>query len=304
MSGGHTHDHAEAASRRRPERVLFLALVLTASFMAIEFVSGLAFQSLALTADAAHMLSDSFALLVALIAQRIAARPASHTHTFGWRRIEVIAAFANGLLLLGLSLWIVVEAVRRIGEPADTNATGLMAIAAAGLVVNLIAMLILRGASHGNMNVRAALLHTFGDAAGSVGALVAGIVLAAGGPEWADPVASIVIATLVAIAALRLLRETTGVLMESTPQGLDAAAIEAVLSAEPSVMRVHHLHVWTLAPGLPSLSAHVELSDIETLHEAQSEGVRLKKLLVERFGIEHSTLELECHPCDPGEAAH
>lgn len=299
------HDHGAALPRpRRAESALILALVLTGVFVFVEFFAGAIFGSLALTADAVHMLSDTFALGLALVAQIVARRPVSATHSFGWRRIEVLAAFVNGLVLLAISGWIVWEAMRRIGDPVETNATGLMIVAAAGLLINLAAMLILWGASKDNMNVRAAALHTIGDAAGSVGALAAGVVLALGGPQWADPVASVVIATLVATAALRLVRDAARVLMERAPVHIDPEVVADWLSADPSVMRVHHMHVWTLAPGQASMSAHVELRDTETLHEAQSHGVRLKALVAERFGIEHTTFELECHPCDPSNESH
>ena len=298
------HDHTPDAGTPAARRALRLAFGLTATFTAVELVGGFVFKSLALSADAAHMFSDTIALGVALGAQRIASRPASATHSFGWRRAEVIAAFGNGLLLVAVCGWIVFTAFRRFGSPVETNALGLTLVAVAGLLINLICARYLRAHASHNMNVRAAALHTISDAAGSLGAITAGLVLLGGGPHWVDPAISILIACLVLIAGIKLLRDTTHVLLEATPSHLDPVAIAEALTGEPSVLRVHHMHVWSLAPGSPALSAHVELSEIETLHEAQQEGNRLKQLLIDKFDLRHTTLELECHPCAPDMETH
>ncbi len=303
MADSHSnHTHGMSKSSAGP--ALTTAFVLTAIFTAVELVGGIVFRSLALSADAAHMFSDTVALGAAIGAQRVAQRPASPTHSFGFRRAEVIAAFGNGLLLVAVCVWIVFEAIGRLNSPVHTNAAGLTAVALIGFAVNIVSTRVLRSHSTDNMNVRAAALHTLSDAAGSAGAVLAGVVLLLNGPSWIDPVVSILIAILVVVAGGRLLSDTTRVLLEGTPANLDPALISATLTAERSVERVHHLHVWSLAPGSPALSAHVELSDIETLHEAQQESARLKQLLIDEFDLHHTTLELECHPCAPDNGVH
>lgn len=285
--------------------MLWEALGLTAVVFVLEIIGALAFHSLALGADAAHMFSDIVALALALVAQRLVRRPASPQHSFGWRRAEVLAAQLNGLLLIGVSVWIVYEAVQRLGSPVDVASGGLIAVATLGLIANLAATSMLREASGHNMNVRAAALHTASDAAGSAGAIAAGIAIAVWDANWADPAASIAIAIVVAWSAARLLIDTTHVLLEGTPRHLDPAAVEAALREDPEVLAVHHLHVWSLTADRLALSAHVELAEATTLHEAQEAGGRLKAMLEARFGVGHSTLELECHYCEiPEEHVH
>jgi cobalt-zinc-cadmium efflux system protein len=283
---------------------LTIALVLTCAFVVVEAVGAVAFHSLALAADAAHMFSDAAALVIALIAQRLAQRPASQSHTFGWRRAEVLAAQANGVLLIAVSLWIVAEAINRIGDPPDVRPGGMIAVATAGLVVNVISTIVLHRAPGENINVTAAAMHTLSDAAASVGAILAGVIIALGGSNVADPILSIVIAALVMVAAGSLLSDATRVLLEAAPRGCDPSAIEAALVAQPDVVAVHHLHVWSLASDVPALSVHVELQGPMSLHDAQARADSMKAILSEQFAIDHATLELECHPCDPADAAH
>ena len=289
------HDHERSPFSRRP---LYVAFAITSILAIVQLVGALAVNSLALSADSAHMFSDVAALLIAIIAAHFASRPPSPQHSFGWQRSEVVAAQINGLLLLLASGWIVLEAVKRISRSPEVHGTGLLVFAAIGLAGNLVATAILHRAQDQNVNVRAAALHTLSDAAGSFGALVAGVLIAVWDVRWADPVASIAIALLVVISALRLLNITTRVLLEGAPPHVDVDEIRRALENDDSVDAVHHLHVWGLTPTDLSLSAHVELADVETLHDAQAEGHRLKELLAERFGVGHSTLELECHRCE------
>jgi len=299
-----SHDHGHSHHRGASQKVLIAAFALTATYFTVELIGGIAFNSLALVADATHMFSDMVALALALLAQLIAAKPASQTHSFGWRRVEVLAALANGLLLLGVAIFISYEAGQRFNNPLPVDSTGVIAVASAGLLINIICTKMLMSAARESINVRAAAMHTFSDALGSVAVIVSGLAIFFGAPDWVDPVASLVVAALVVLAASQLVRQTLRVLLEATPDHIDPGDIEARLLAEPAVSRVHHLHVWSLAPGESSLSAHVELDGIETLHGAQQEGVRLKQILVAEFEIEHSTLELECHPCAPDDSQH
>jgi cobalt-zinc-cadmium efflux system protein len=293
---GHTHGGAHDMR----DRALVIALAANGVFLFVEIAGGLFFGSLALLADAAHMVSDVVALSIALVAQRLIRRPATAKHTFGLQRAEVIGAQANAALLFGVSAWIVFEAVRRIGEPQTVQATGLLIVAAAGLLVNVVSAVVLEREAGHSLNMRGAVLHMTLDAAGSAAALVAGIGIAVWDARLLDPIASIAITALVLMSAWKLLRDATHVLMEGTPRGLDPHEIERFISDDPAVEGIHHVHVWNLASDMPALSAHVVIAgERTTLHEAQVEGDRLRARVLERFGIEHTTFELECHACEP-----
>jgi cobalt-zinc-cadmium efflux system protein len=256
------------------------------------------FHSLALLADAAHMLSDVVALGIALIAQRLSERPATARHTFGLQRAEVIGAQANAVLLLGAAGWIAIEGVGRLSDPPGVAGRGLLAVAAGGLVVNVASAVALARTAGHSLNMRGAFLHMVMDAAGSLLAILAGVAIVTSGADQFDAAASIAIAVLVVWSSVKLLRQTTHVLMEGTPRHLDAHEIERFLAEDPAVEGVHHVHVWNLASDVPALSAHVVIAGELTLHDAQLEGDRIRTGVLERFGIEHTTFELECHGCD------
>lgn len=288
----------EAALRRSQERALWLALVANSLFLLVELGGGLLFNSLALLADAAHMLSDVAALAIALIAQRLLARPATAAHSYGLERAEVLGAQANGLVLLAASVWVTIEAAQRIGSDVDVMGGGLLLVASLGLLVNLGSVALLAGVRGGSLNLRAALVHLLADAVGSLGAMLAGIGVVLWDADWLDPAVSILIAALVLWSAWTLLREATHVLLEGTPRGLDVEEVEQALLAHPDVDAVHHLHVWSLASDIRALSAHVVITEEVSLHDAQMLGDELKFELGRRFAIQHATLELECHVCE------
>jgi cobalt-zinc-cadmium efflux system protein len=288
-----------ATDRARQRRALWWALALNAGYLAVEVVGGLVFGSVALLADAAHMASDTAALAVALLAQRLASRPASARHTYGLVRAEVLGAQVNGLLLLGAAGLVAWEAARRLGDPPEVAGAGVVAVAAVGLGVNLLAMVLVARAAGRSLNMRGVVLHLGSDALGSLAAIAAGVAVVLAGARWVDPVAALGIAGLVALSAVWLLRDAARVLLEGTPRGLSVAEIADALAAEDGVEAVHHLHVWDLASDTPALSAHVVLAGPLTLHEAQQRGAALKAMLEARFGIAHATLELECHACEP-----
>jgi cobalt-zinc-cadmium efflux system protein len=290
------HDHTYRSMQKRALRA---SLAANGAFLIVEVIGGVAFSSLALLADAAHMLSDVVALSIALIAQRFLEVPASSRHTYGLQRAEVLAAQFNGLALVAAAAWIAYEAVGRLAESPEVAGDGLALVASVGLVVNLWSARLLYRARGDSLNMRGAFLHMMLDSLGSVGALVAGLAIVVWGAQWADPVVSMVIAGLVLWSAWKLLRDTTHVLLEGAPRGMDATQVGEALASDPSVETIHHLHLWNLASDVPALSAHVVLARASSLHEAQLEGERLKGMLRRRFGIEHSTLELECHVCDP-----
>jgi cobalt-zinc-cadmium efflux system protein len=225
-------------------------------------------------------------------------RPATDRHSFGLKRAEVLGAQFNGVVLVGVSVLIIVEAVSRLGTPADVHGAGVMAVASVGLVVNLGSALVLLRAEGHSLNMRGAFLHMAADAAGSVAAIGAGLAVVVADATWVDPVASILIAVLILWSAWGLLRDTTNVLLEGTPKGIDVDQVRVALGRDPMVEAVHHVHLWSVASDEPSLSAHVVLDGEVTLHQAQQRGEVLKAMLADQFGIDHATLELECHACD------
>jgi cobalt-zinc-cadmium efflux system protein len=298
----HRHDPHEATGSAAPRRALLIALVANAAFLVAEIAGGLAFNSLALLADAAHMASDVVGLLIALTALSLVGRPATNRHSFGLKRAEVLGAQVNGLLLVAISGWIIFEAFGRIGATTHIKGGGVVIVASLGLIVNLVSALVLFRARGGSLNMHGAFLHMAGDAAGSVAAIIAGVAVLAWNATWVDPAASIFVSLLVLWSCWGLLRDTTNVLLEGTPRGIDPDAVRAALDADEAVEAVHHVHLWSLASDEPALSAHIVLTGEVTLHQAQERGDELKAMLAHRFGIGHSTLELECHACDDPEA--
>ena len=306
MGAGHLHGPADSA---RGRRALWVALGLNAVFLLVQLVGGLAFGSLALLADAAHMGSDVVGLVVALVAERLSRRPATTRHSYGWRRAEVLGALANALTLLVVVGWIVFEALRRLPTAQEIEGGPVLLIAGVGLAVNTGSAVILAGVAGRNLNLRGAFLHMAADAAGSVGVMAAAVLVLATGADWVDPVVSLLIAGLIVWSTVRLLRSVVLVLLEATPADVDPEEVAAVLGADEAVLSVHHLHLWSVASDETALSAHLVLADAPSLHEAQAAGNRLKAVLEDQYRITHATFELECHPCPdpigdcgPGEA--
>jgi len=264
--------------------------VLALGYMVAEVIGGLWTNSLALLADAGHMLSDAAALGLSLFAVWIAARPANGQRTFGYYRAEILAALANGGALVAVSVMIFIEAVQRFREPPPVAGGTMMAIALGGLAVNLLGLVILGHGHEESLNVRGAWLHVLTDALGSVGAVAAGLCVWGCGWYWADPLASTLIGLLVIYSAWRLLAESLSVLMENAPRGVDVDEIRAALAELPGVVNVHDLHVWTITTGLDSLSAHLitssGLPDRRLLDQ-------VRQLLDARFGITHVTIQIE-----------
>lgn len=289
--------------RARQRRALGVALGLNLALLVGEVIAGLVLGSLALLADAAHQLSDVAGLAVALVAHRLMDAPISRRHSFGLLRAEVLGAQANGVLLLASAAYIVVEAVRRFGAETEIVGTGVAIVALLTLAGNAGSAWWLSRVRGTSLNVGGAVRHLVADAAGSVAALVAGVVVALGGPEVVDPIAALLIAVLVLRSGYQQLRDTTHVLMEGAPPGLDPADVVETLEEHPAVRSVHHLHLWVLASDTPALSAHVVLTGPVDLHRAQEHGDALKRVLSARHGVEHATLELECHDCDPEDRA-
>jgi cobalt-zinc-cadmium efflux system protein len=281
----HIHDHGRQASRR----ALALALAITAAYTVIEVVGGFLIGSLALLADAVHMLSDNIALALALVAAWLAGRPATPVRTYGFKRAEVLVALANGVALVALAIGIFYAAVGRLDDPPDVVGGWMLAIALAGIAVNLAAASILHRA-RGGINVEAAFRHVLADLLGSFGVVAAAAVILGTGWLQADPIAGMLIAVLVLVSSWTILRDSTRILLEASPAGIDTSAVGERLARAPGVVEVHDLHIWTITSGFPALSAHVLVGRGEDCHARRQE---LETLLRTEFGIEHTTLQVE-----------
>jgi cobalt-zinc-cadmium efflux system protein len=281
------------------ERRLLLALGLTGLILLMEVAGGFWTHSLALLSDAAHVLLDVLALALSYLALRVAARPADDRYTYGFHRVRVLAALANGALLLLMAFGIFREAWLRLREPAAVLAGPMLVVAIAGLIVNLVVMRVLGDHDHDDLNVHSAFLHVMGDTLSSVGVIVAGFVILLTGWTWVDPLASVLIGIVIVVGSVRLLRSTLHILAEGAPEGLSTRDVAGAMRGVPHVGEVHDLHVWTVSPGYVALSAHVVLSD-RLLAETQSVQEELKRVLFERFSIRHTTIQFECANCGQG----
>jgi cobalt-zinc-cadmium efflux system protein len=271
-------------------RRLGLALALILGFMAVEVVVGFLASSLALLSDAAHMLTDAGAIALALAAARLAGRPAKGGFTFGLKRAEILSAQINGVTLVALATAIVAEGIRRLISPPEVEGAAVLAVALAGIVVNLLATLVLSGANRRSLNVEGAFQHVLTDLYAFIATAIAGGVILATGFRAADGIAALFVAALMLRSGWGLLRESGRVLLEAAPRGLDPQEIGRTLASEEHVVEVHDLHVWEVTSGMPSLSAHVT---VRAGCDTQSHRRRLAELLRERFGIDHSTLQVE-----------
>ncbi|MBM2823173.1 MAG: cation diffusion facilitator family transporter [Thermoleophilia bacterium] len=273
-----------------------MALAITASFTAVEVVGGFLTGSLAVLADAVHMLSDNVSIALALVAVWLAAKPATPERTFGYKRAEVLAALANGITLVALAIWIFVEAIRRLESPADVLGGWMLVIAIIGIGVNLAAGAILYRARDNSLNVEAALRHVFADLLGSIGIAVAAVVILTTGWLQADALVSILIGVLILASSWSILRDATTILLEAAPKGIETRAVGERLAGAPGVVEVHDLHIWTITSGFPALSAHVLVGRGEDCHQRRRE---LERLLDDEFGIAHTTLQVD-HAGDAG----
>jgi cobalt-zinc-cadmium efflux system protein len=294
------HHHHHGAGEGRARR-LSVVLLLNASYMVAEAVGGWLTNSLALLSDAGHMLTDVAAIGLSIAAIWFAARPAPAEKTFGYYRIEILAAFVNGVTLVVLALYIIYEAYERLLAPPEVASAEMLAIAGGGLVVNLVSAWLLAGRdSHGTrtLNEHGAFLHVVGDALGSVGAIAAGALMLWKGWYVADPAISIVIALLIIVSSYELIREAVNVLLEGTPAHINIAAVKEAMLEVENVLGVHDLHVWSITSGKDALSAHV-VCDCECYNKAMVEQIRRR--LHDRFGISHLTIQLETPDFDEDE---
>ena len=290
-----THDHDHHASHASSSSVLTWALGANGVLLVVQVLGVLAFSSLALAADAIHQGSDVLALSVAVGAMAVSRREASGRYSYGLRRAEVMGALLNAVLLTAAAGWIVVEASRRIGDAPDVDGWGVAAVALAGLAVNSGGAWLLGRTGDRSVNVQGAALHLLGDAAGSFGALVAGLSVALWDAVWVDPAVSYLIATLLLWSSVGLIRRTTRILLEGAPGGFNVDELSALITGHEQVDDVHHVHLWAVDSTLVALSAHVVVA-ANTLHDAQIVATELEVHLAEQ-GVAHATLALECHPC-------
>ncbi|MHB8088689.1 MAG: cation diffusion facilitator family transporter [Anaerolineaceae bacterium] len=286
------HDHTIENNSKK----LFFSIALTALIFIAELGGGLWTGSLALLSDSAHVFMDVFALGLSYLAIRAARLPSNDRHTYGYHRMQVLAALANGATLLFISFEIFKEAINRFQNPEPVVAGPMLVIAVIGLIVNVIVALVLREHDHEDLNTRAAFLHVLGDALASVGVIAAGIAIYFTGLLWIDPLVSVMISVLILVNSGRLLKETVHILAEGMPAGMTASGVAETIKAVSGVAEVHDLHIWTVSPGFVALSAHVILED-QTLSQTSSIMEELKKQLSALYKIDHTTIQFECVSC-------
>jgi len=284
------HDHTHHAGSHHHARPIAITLGLVVVYMGLEVVGGLLSGSLALLADAGHMLSDAGALALTLFAIRFARRPATPQRTYGYYRAEILAALANGATLGAIAIFTFIEAYERFREPPQVEAPLMLAVAFGGLLVNAAGLWLLRGGHDSSLNVRGAWMHVLTDALGSVQVIVAGVLIWTLGWNWVDPIASVLIGALVMYSSWALMRQSVAVLMEGAPSHINVDQVRSALLALPHVSAVHDLHVWTITSGFVALSAHLTCVDAEqrdsVLRSAQD-------ILADRFGIRHTTIQID-----------
>ena len=290
---GSGHDHGTDSIRH--EKPLWWALGLTATFLVAEIVGGLLTNSLALLSDAAHMGTDLIALAIALVAVRLSRRPPDAKRTYGYARMEAIGALVNGGMLFLVAGWIIWEAVGRFREPSDVASTGMLVVAALGLVINLVSMRLLKAGSGESLNVRGAYLEVWADMLGSIGVIVGAIIIKVTGWTMADPVIAVLLGLWVLPRTWTLMRQAGHILMQGVPDGLDLEAVRSALLEHPHVTQIHDLHAWALGSKEPVLTVHVVADEGTAARDPLR--TELVQMLSKRFGITHATLQVEAVPC-------
>lgn len=284
---GHSHNHGKNVNKQS----LKLSFIIITTYMIVEAIGGFMTNSLALISDAGHMLSDATALGLSFLAMTFGERKATEFKTFGYRRFEVLAAFINGLTLIGISVYIFFEAYRRFSQPPEVMSSGMLIIACIGLLVNIIAAFILmRGDTSENLNMKSAFLHVIGDLLGSVGAITAALLIMFLGWDLADPIASVLVSILIIISAIRVTRDSIHILMEGAPANINVAEVRNTLASIKNTIEVHDLHVWALSSDVPSLSCHIVVNDSQSSSSVMREA---KRLLEDQFKIKHTTIQID-----------
>lgn len=303
LDGHHEHDHGHGedhASHQAPaggKKDILIALSITILIMVAEAVGGLLSNSLALLSDAGHMLTDNLALMLSFFAMTFASRLATERRTFGFYRLEILAAFVNGIVLVLISIYIMYEAYLRTVNPQPVQGMLMLIIAVIGLVGNIIGMGFLHKHSHNSLNIRAAYLHIVGDALSSIGVVIGGVVILYTGWYLIDPVLSFLISLVIIYGAWALVKESVNILLESVPAHINIENIAAEIAKIDGVREAYHIHVWTITSGIYALSAHVLIDD-RLVSSSRELNERIKALLSEKFKVGHSTIQLECERCD------
>lgn len=295
---GHAHSHGPSQVTSDNQRRMLWALILTGSFMVVEAAGGFFSGSLALLADAGHMLTDTASLALAWLAFRVAQRPSEENHTYGLVRAEVLAAFVNGLALILVTIWIGYEAVTRLMEPQPVKGGMMLIVASAGLMANLVVLYILHRGERGNLNIRGAMLHVIGDLLGSVAAITAGVVILWTGWMPIDPILSVLIALLILRSAWHLVRESAHILLEGSPSSPTPLQIQEALGMEvEGLVEVHHIHVWSLTPDHPMITLHARVAPGTEVDPVRRQ---ICEVLRNRFGADHNTVQMEIEDCEDG----
>ncbi len=291
MNNGHNHNHNHSHQFHSSQARLRLAFWTQAAFFVVELVGGILSNSLALLADAGHMLSDVAALGLSLIALRWTLRVPTAQKTFGYHRLEILVALVNGLVLWGMAGYIFYEALSRIFHPPEISSTPLLVIASLGLLINLLGMYVLMPTRERGINLRSAFIHLLSDSFASFAAVVAGLAILWKGWYWFDPLAGIVVGVMIVISSWQLVWEATEILMESTPRHIDLDEVQKALEAHPEAQKVHDLHIWTIASGIYAASVHISVDGRPMDRDCFT--WELEEILRRRFGIEHNTIQVE-----------
>lgn len=286
----HHHDHTHGANKR----ALTISLILIASFMIVEVAGGVLTNSLALLSDAGHMLSDAISLAVALAAFKMGEKAADTARTFGYRRFEILAAVFNGVTLIVIAVFIVIEAAGRFINPPEVATTGMLVIAVLGLLVNLaVAKILMSGDTHDNLNMKGALMHVLGDLLGSIAAIIAALSIMFFGWGIMDPLASVIVAVLISVSGYRILKQSLNVLMEGVPENVDFDGIIDKINSVEGVEDAHHIHIWSITSGVNAMSAHIVVNGMLNVHETQKIIQRLEERM-KHESIDHVTVQVEC----------
>ncbi|MFC2020608.1 cation diffusion facilitator family transporter [Chloroflexota bacterium] len=287
------HEHGNTTSRSR----LKIVIAIVVTIMVAEVIGGIISNSLALLGDAGHMLVDGLALSLSLFAITMAAKPATPSKTFGYHRVEIMAALANGTLLVLVSIYIFYEAYQRFIEPPVVRAPIMLVIASIGLIANLIGILLLRGVSHGNLNIKAAFWHILGDTISSVGVIAGGVIIMVTGWGIVDPIIAVLIGCIILWGAVRLVRESVDILLEAVPKHIPVDKVTEILRNVTGVDEVHDVHIWTITSGIHAMSAHLIIEDQNVSGSAEIVD-KVNRDMSQQFNITHTTLQLECERCE------
>ncbi|MFK3959871.1 cation diffusion facilitator family transporter [Pseudalkalibacillus hwajinpoensis] len=290
MGHNHSHDHGHTHSANK--KALLISFILIATFMILEVVGGIITNSLALLSDAGHMLSDTVALGMSLLAFKLGEKKSDTEKTYGYKRFEILAAFLNGIALIAISFYILWESINRFIDPPDVASTGMLVIAAIGLIVNiLVAWILMKGDTSENLNLRSAFLHVLGDLLGSIGAIIAALLIMFIGWNYADPIASAIVAILVLISGIRVTKDSFHVLMEGTPSNIDLQKVKKALVEIDGVHSIHDLHIWNITSDFPSFTCHLVVN--EGVNRDQMLKIAGQKLH-DQFELTHTTIQIEC----------